>query len=293
MVEQGTSGKCPEIAPPVNHLPLSVVVLAKNEEENLPRCLSALSFTNDVLVIDDFSNDQTSLVAEQCGARVLKHRFTSFADQRNWGQENGGVKYNWVLHLDADEVVTSALVKEISSKLSECTTDSAGFYLCFKTMFMEKWVRRSATFPVWILRLVNRHRVRFLARGHGEAYEYHGSLGYVREPFLHYNFSKGLTHWFDKHNRYSMIEARSCVQEFGRNGIKWRELFAGDPVRRRKELKRLSFRFPFRPWLKFLYMYVLRMGFLDGFPGLTYCTLQAIYEYMICLKIKEIRRGSV
>ncbi len=268
----------------------SVVVLARNEAANLPRCLAALAaISSDVTVVDDYSTDETWVAAERSGARVCKHRFESFAHQRNWAMDNGGLQDGWVLYLDADEVVTPELADEIRIATASASTDVAGFLLSYKTMLNGRWLKHSSTYPVWILRLVRRGRVRYIERGHGEGYEADGQVLRLQQPFLHYNFSKGLTDWLDRHNRYSSQEARACLDAREAGGVDWRGLVSLDGHRRRRALKELSFRLPFRPWLKFAYMYILRMGFLDGMPGLTYCSLQAIYEYMICLKVRELK----
>ena len=94
---------------------VSAVIIARNEADNLPLCLSALNFFDDILVVDDFSEDNTADIATRSGARVLSHAMKDFADQRNWAMENGKLKYDWVMHLDADEVLTPELINEISS----------------------------------------------------------------------------------------------------------------------------------------------------------------------------------
>jgi len=268
-----------------------VVILTRDEQVNVPRCVQAVRrIGSDILVIDDFSSDGTPAVAEERGARVLKHKFESFAAQRNWAMENGRLQNEWVLHMDADEVLTPELAAEIRSAIASASRDVAGFLLSYKTMLDGRWLKHSSTFPVWILRLVRRGRVRYIERGHGEGYEADGEIRRLKEPFLHYNFSKGIGEWLDKHNRYSSAEAHASLAELRNGCVDWKGLLSTDSVRRRRALKGLSLRLPLRPWVKFVYMYFFRMGFLDGMPGLTYCTLQAIYEHMICLKVKELKR---
>ncbi len=266
---------------------VTVIVLAKNEAANLPRCLSALGFASDVVVVDDYSDDETAVVSERFGARVCSHRFANFADQRNWAMDKANIRTEWVLHLDADEVVTPQLEADILEAIDGARPEQAGYYLCFKTIFQGQWLRFSSTYPVWILRLVKKGKVRYVPRGHGEGFEADGELSQLSTPFLHYNFSKGLTEWFAKHNRYSDREAEAILNSDDRVSI--RELLTSDPVRRRKAMKRLSWRLPLRPWIKFFYTYFGRLGILDRRAGLTYCTLQAFYEYMICVKVRELR----
>ncbi len=269
-------------------VPLTVVVLAKNEAQNLPRCLSSLEFAADMVVIDDYSDDGTVDVAKRHGARVYQNRFQSFADQRNWAMREAQIKTEWTLHLDADEVITPELASSIRQAVLGSSPETAGYFLCFKTIFHGQWLRFSSTFPVWILRLVRKSRVRYIPKGHGEGFEADGQLLRLNEPFLHFNFSKGLEEWFAKHNRYSSREAETIMNR--ESSIDTRSLFGADPVRRRRALKQLSWKLPLRPWLKFFYMYIVRLGLLDRRPGLTYCVLQSIYEYMICVKVRELRR---
>lgn len=140
------------------------------------------------------------------------------------------------------------------------------------------------------MRLMKLGEIRFIQKGHGqrEADAKRG-VGTLREPYLHYNFSKGLDDWREKHDRYSTKEAVESVQRQNQP-IRWRDLGRGDPVARRRALKQLSMRLPCRPMLRFFYMYVLRLGFLDGRPGLVYCRLLASYETMIVTKMRTMER---
>ena len=267
---------------------VSAVVIARNEADNLPGCLNSLNFSDDVLVVDDCSEDSTADIAMRSGARVVSHAMKNFADQRNWAMENGELKYDWVMHLDADEVLPSELINEMADRVKTADGDLAGFFLARKTMLGNRWLRYSATYPAWVLRLVHKNRVKFVQVGHGEKLgSAKGRMEYLKNPFLHYNFSKGWTDWFDRHNRYSSSEAKNLIQQTSELGFF--SLFSSDPDIRRRALRVVSYRLPFRPWLRFFYVYFLRLGFLDGKPGLTYTVLQAIYEYMICLKVKEMK----
>lgn len=268
---------------------VSVILIVKNEEANLPRCLASVAFSDDILVVDDQSEDDTVQTAEAAGARVLAHTMESFAAQRNWAMANACPRHDWVLHLDADEVVPGDLAEEIADRTREADEDTAGFYMARKTMLGERWLRFSATYPAYVPRLVRRGRVSYAADGHGEKLaEVEGRFEYLDHPCLHFNFSKGWADWLDRHNRYSTAEAAKLVDE-GR-AVDWRGLVSGDAARRRRAMRTLSYRLPFRPWLRFFYVFVLCRGFLDGRYGLTSSALQAVYEYMICLKVRELRQ---
>ncbi len=148
--------------------PISVVVIAKNEEANIRRCVEALTWCEDVVVIDDQSVDDTARLAADGGARVLTHGFESFARQRNWALDHAALRHDWALMLDADEVVTAELQGEIERVVPAAETNLVGFRMCRKTMLMGKWLKYSDGFPVWIVRLVRVGRFRFEDSGHGE-----------------------------------------------------------------------------------------------------------------------------
>jgi glycosyltransferase involved in cell wall biosynthesis len=268
----------------------STLILANNEAENLPRCLGALAGCDDIVVVDDYSTDTTREVAERLGARVVQRRFDTFAGQRNWALDTVPFEHEWVLHLDADEVVTPALLAEIERTIEH--TPYLAFRIPSKMMFLGRWLRHAATYPAYQVRLGRNPGLRFVQVGHGQREDLEPArIGTLREPYLHHAFSKGLEKWFAKHNRYSTQEAEEAIRHL-REGRPdwWGPVALGDPVRRRRALKELSFRLPCRPSLRFLYMYVLRRGFLDGVPGLLYCRMLAAYERMIVWKMREIRR---
>lgn len=291
---------------------ISVLLLTLNEEANLPACLAALAWCDDVVVLDSFSQDDTVAVADRLGARVYQRAFDDFAGQRNYALDQIPFRHEWVLHLDADEIVTPALHAEMLAAIAAGRFDA--WRIPSKMMFFGQWLRHSGLYPSYQVRLGHRERCRFKQVGHGQREDLAPErVGTLTEPYLHYSFSKGLTDWVEKHNRYASAEAREALRLLEAGGgvegdgvagdgrwrraarrrlgawvnLDWRGLWAGEPTRRRA-LKALSVRLPFRPLLRFLYMYIVRRGFLDGRAGLTYCRLLAIYEYLIVLKTREL-----
>lgn len=267
---------------------ISILILTLNEEANLPACLASVAWSDDVVVLDSFSQDATVAIAEHLGARVYQRAFDNFAGQRNYALEHIDFKHNWILHLDADEIVTPELQAEMRQAIASDRYEA--YRIPSKMMFLGRWLRHAGLYPSYQVRLGHRQRFRFQQVGHGQreaiAPDRIGTLG---NPYLHYSFSKGLTDWFDKHNRYATDEARETLQLLaGTRGIDWAGLGSRDRTRHRRALKELSCRLPCRPLLRFLYMYVLRRGFLDGRAGLTYCCLLSLYEYLIVLKTREL-----
>jgi glycosyltransferase involved in cell wall biosynthesis len=268
-------------------MPISVLVLTFNEEVNIRRCLKSVAWADDVVVLDSGSTDRTVAIAESMGARVLQRSFDDFAGQRNWGLENAGFRHDWVLHLDADEVVPPEMHDEILGVIRD--NRFAGYRVSLKLMFQDRWIRRASMFPAYQVRLGRRDRLRFKMEGHGQRENLPpGEIGTLETSLLHYSFEKGLTDWFEKHNRYSSAEAAENVRRRSQGGGNFRALFSLDRGTRFRAMKQLASRLPFRPLLRFLYMAFIRRGLLDGIPGLHYCMLVVIYEYMIVLKEKEI-----
>lgn len=269
---------------------ISVFVRTLNEEANLPRCLAALSWSSDIVVVDSGSTDRTLTIAEEMGARVVLRRMEHEADHLNWISDNVELRFPWVYYCDADEIVTPELRDELLRVTADPTRLEVAYRVRFKTMFLGKWVRYSSLYPTWVLRLFRRGFVRWQREVHTSC-QVNGIEGRLREHFLHYSFGKGLNAWFDKHNAYSWREAREA-QRSAHEPFRAGALLSADAVERRRALKDLSFRLPFRPALRFLYMYLLRLGFLDGVAGFRYSQLLAIYEAMIDLKLHELRSQS-
>ena len=157
-----------------------------------------------------------------------------------------------------------------------------------KDIFMNRWLKRSTGYPTWAGRLVKLGEVS-VKRDINEEYWTNGKKGYLKSHFIHHPFNKGIAFWFERHNRYSSMEVEALIKEL-RGKPKLLNLFSTDPTIRRKSLKQIAYRLPLRPLLVFCYLYFMRLGFLDGIPGLTYCRLRSMYEYMINLKVKELQR---
>lgn len=189
--------------------------------------------------------------------------------------------------IDADERVPAEARPEIERVIANGNGTTL-YRVRRKDMFSDRWLKHGSGYPTWFGRLFRVGAVR-VEREVNEEYHTDGQVGYLENHLIHYPFNKGVAFWLERHNWYSTMEAKALVAETQEKlGIKG--LFSSDPTRRRKALKRIAYRLPCRPLLVFCYLYFFRLGFLDGLPGLTYCRLRAIYEYMIDLKVKELRR---
>lgn len=265
---------------------ISILILTLNEESNIKACLDSVSWSDDVVVLDSGSVDATAGIAREAGARVVTRPFDNWAAHQNWALANIDFHHQWVFYLDADERMTPALAAEIRKIAADSAETRRGFYCGRLNYFMGRLISRCYP-PVPILRFFQPGHIRY-ERLVNPVATLDGPAGTLSERFLHYNFSKGLTEWFHKHNKYALSEAIEAIKVLEHQGTS-PSLLSGDPALRRVAVKNAALRVPFRPILKFIYLYFWRRGVLDGSPGLTYCMLQSIYEYLIDLKIREIR----
>ncbi len=267
---------------------ISVLILTLNEEINLPGCLESVKWCDDIVIYDSHSTDRTVEIAREAGARVFQRSFDNYANQRNAALTQVEYRHPWLLMLDADEHATPAVEQEIRKIVDSGEESITLYHIRRKDMFFGKWLRRSSGYPTWFGRFFRVGKVR-VEREINEEYHTDGKVGHLQEHLIHYPFNKGVAFWFERHNRYSSIEASSLLQEV-RVPLELRKLFSSDPIIRRRILKQIAYRMPGRPFLVFCYLYLFRLGILDGRAGLTYCILRSIYEYMIDIKLKELRR---
>ncbi len=268
---------------------LSTIILTKNEEQDLPRCLQALAWCDDTHVVDSGSTDRTCEFVLQLGARLYHRPFDSFAGQRNWALDHCELRHAWVLFLDADEEAVPAFAAAVAAAVRAAPDDVAGFYCCWKMMLGGRWLKHSDSFPKWQLRLLRRGRVNFIDVGHGQKENnVKGRLDYIKEPYLHHAFSKGWRHWLERHNQYSDLEAADRAA----HKVEWRAFFSRHASERNKSLKRAASSVPGWPLLRFFHAYVVKRGFLDGRPGFDYSVLLGYYEFLIHLKMRELKHSG-
>ncbi len=270
--------------------PVSVLICTKNEERNLGDCLKSVAWADDCTVFDSYSDDQTVKIAQAEGARVVQRQFDNFSAHKNWALDHLDFKYDWILIVDADERVTPELAREIAALVSG-SPEHHGYYLARKNFFAGTWIRHGGWYPDWNLRLLRRGRGRYEPRLVHEHILLEGPPGFLENPLIHYDY-KGIERYFDRHNVYSSLEAVEAHRTLtapGRPQGLPAALRAPGPERRRF-LKNLAYRYlPARALMKFLWMYLIKLGFLDGRMGFRYCLLHTFYDYQISLKLEELR----
>jgi len=265
----------------------SILILTKNEEANIAACLESVAWCDDVVVLDSHSTDRTREIAGARGARVFERAFDDFGAQRNHGLDHGNFKHAWVFHLDADERFNDALRAECEEAIR--ADRHSAYFVANRIIFLGRWIKHSSQYPYYQVRLVKVGEARFAKSGHGQREEApQRGAGYLRTPYDHLNFSKGIADWVERHNRYSSEEAAEAAA-LCEGPVPLGDIVSGDPLARKRALKRLHARLPARWLWKFVYLYVLKGGFLDGYPGFAYCTLNAFYDFLITVKIAEER----
>jgi glycosyltransferase involved in cell wall biosynthesis len=265
---------------------ISIIILTKNEEIDLPICLDSVNWSDDVHVLDSGSTDKTLEIVEKYEVKLWTNPFVSFGKQRNFALDFISIKYEWILFLDADEVVSDAFRKALFKAVNNADNSIAGYYCCWKMILEGKWLKQCDNFPKWQFRLMRKNRARFTDFGHGQKEEHvEGAIGYIKEPYLHYGFSKGWTHWLERHNRYSSQEAIARL----RNRPPFMHVFARHASTRNPALKSWLSSLPGWPILRFFQAYLLNFGFLEGAQGFVYCVNIAYYEFLIQIKMREVK----
>ncbi len=282
-------------------IPISVLIPAKNEEANLAACLETLQRADEVFVVDSQSSDRSVEIAKSYDATVVQFHFNGrWPKKKNWSLENLPFRNEWVLIVDCDERIPPELWDEIALVIQN--PDYDGYYLNRKVFFLGKWIRYGGKYPDWNLRLFKHKQGRYenlnteeiRNTGDNEVHEHvilEGSVGYLKNDMLHIDF-RDIYHWLERHNRYSNWEARvylNLLNGKDDSGTIGANLF-GDAVQRKRFLKKLWVRLPFKPTLRFILFYIIRLGFLDGKAGYIYGRLLSQYEYQIGVKLYELRK---
>jgi len=242
---------------------ISVVILTKNEEKNIKDCFKSVKWCDEIVVIDDYSEDKTVEIAKNLGATVFERRLEGdFSAQRNFGLERA--KGEWVLFVDADERVTPKLRAEIS-RLYLSETDKNGFYFKRKDWFGNKWLKHGETARVRLLRLARKGTGKWKRKVH-ETWEIEGQTGELRKPILHYSYSD-FSQFLKKINAYSSLHAQALQEE---------------------SVKPNPVRIIINPLGKFIQNYLFRLGFLDGTPGFMMAMMMSFHSFLAQAKLYQL-----
>jgi glycosyltransferase involved in cell wall biosynthesis len=282
-------------------LPVTVIVAARNEARNLPRCLESLRGVGEVYVIDSQSSDSTVEIAQSFGAHIVQFHYQGgWPKKRQWAMGSLPLAYDWIFLVDADEALTPELSAEIEQAIRNPRYD--GYHISLRVYFLGRELRHSGA-SFYKLSLFRRGKGRFECRlreqddsmADMEIHEHivlenQGRAGRLNHPLLHHNV-ESLSHYIRKHDEYSNWEARVWLAG-QTNAMELAPSLFGSQAQRRRWLRKRFFSIPGSPVLFFLYKYVLCLGFLDGIPGLIYCGLQGVQFFHIKAKIYELKRQN-
>jgi glycosyltransferase involved in cell wall biosynthesis len=280
---------------------VAVIILTYNESLHLARALRHITtFARQIFVVDSYSTDDTLDIARSFGAQVLEHPFQNQARQFQWALDNAPITAQWVMRLDADEIIEPDLAAEINACLPSLPPDVAGIYLNRKTIFQGRFIRHGGRYPMLLLRIWRRGKARIEDRWMDEhIYLLEGRSVTFSGGFADYNLND-LDYFTEKHNKYASREALEVVNK----RLKlWQlgsvESAGGESRTRQPGLKRwmkekIYNRIPFQisAFAYFLHRYFVRLGFLDGTEGLVYHVLQGFwYRFLVGAKVRELNKA--
>jgi glycosyltransferase involved in cell wall biosynthesis len=273
---------------------LTVVILTKNEEKNIEKCINSFrGIAKRFVVVDSFSTDSTKDICLKLGVDFYENKFIDYATQFNWALKNTNITTKWTMRMDADEELTPELAKEIEEKLPKLESDITGVILKRRVYFMGKWIKHGGVYPQLLLRIFR--------TGYGECeqkvMDEHIILKEGRTVTFKYdlidNNTKRLEWWINKHNWYSnreVIDYFNLKEQIANEKVIKGNLFGGQAEMKRWLKNNIYLKAPLfrRAHWYFLYRYFFRLGFLDGKEGLIYHFLQGYwYRFLVDAKIYE------
>jgi len=300
VIETKTEAEVSTVRRRASALPVSVIIPARNEAHNLPRCLESLKDAGEVYLIDSQSADETVRIAESYGVNVVQFHYRGgWPKKRQWAMDTLPLAYDWILLLDADEVLTPELSAEIQAAIRDPHFD--GCYIKLEMYFLGRRLRHCGA-SFWKLSLFRKGRGCYECRlqdqnasmADMEVHEHvmvSGPTRRLRHPLIHHNV-ESLDRYVQKHNEYSNWEARVWLDGVV-DEAQLQPSLSGTQAQRRRWLRRHFLELPGSPILFFLYKYFARLGFLDGVPGLIYCVFQGIQFFNIKAKIYELRSSRM
>ncbi len=275
-------------------LNLTVVILTFNEERHIQRCLESLSgLAGRVVVVDSQSTDQTREIALKLGADVYRNPWINYAKQFNWALDNSDITTDWVMRLDADEIVTPKLAEQLRQQLSSTPNTTAGITINRQIHFMGKWIKHGAIYPIRQLRIWRNKQGRCENRWMDEHILVEGTIEHINADIADINLNN-ITWWINKHNHYATREAIDLLMGEINHAVDNKTTAMSVSARFKRWIKHSVYAhlpLGMRALLYFLYRYIFRFGFLDGWPGLVFHVLQGFwYRFLVDVKVYELRK---
>lgn len=271
---------------------ITVLVLTFNEEANLLFALGSCQFVDQIFVLDSGSTDRTRAIAEEYGAHFQYHRWAGYARQKNWALDNLPITGEWVFILDADEAITPELREElISISTGRTQTDKVGYFVNRYFVWNGQKIRHCGYYPSWNLRYFMHGKAHYEEREVHEHMIIDGPVGYLKGEMRHED-RRGREYIWKKHLRYAELEAREMIKVVkNKTGAGLKPSFFGNSLERRRAIKESIWpHLPAKWLLRFLYMYFLKFGFMDGSAGLDMCIFISRYEREISKKYSQLKK---
>jgi glycosyltransferase involved in cell wall biosynthesis len=272
---------------------ISILILTKNVEHELRGCLHSVRWSDDIHVFDSYSTDNSAEVARFMGATVTQRQFDNWSTHLNWGLTNISFRHSWVLCLYANERVSPSLAESMLHVVS-LDHDKVAFDVRRRDFFMNKWLKHGGASPIARSRLFKLGKVRF----DGESYPFcirDGLAGTLSEYLDHFPFGRGIEDWIARDREDIEFKAEQLDWERKNLGtpniLKW--FFAKTPSERRAHERATLYRIGAAPFLRFVYVYVIRAGILDGRPGLHYAIFKAYRDYILITRSKELAKQAL
>ncbi|KPK77885.1 MAG: hypothetical protein AMJ89_01635 [candidate division Zixibacteria bacterium SM23_73] len=245
---------------------ISTIVITRNEEKNIRRCLSSIDWVDEIVVVDSGSRDDTKKIASEFTKRIFDIKWEGFGKTKSFAKDKAS--HQWILSVDADEVVTQDLKDEIQ-KITKSEDSLDGYYIPRKSNFLGKWIKHGGWYPDYVLRLFKKDNAKFNHSMVHEKVEVNGEIGYLKNALLHYT-DPTFDHYLEKLNRYTSLGAE--------------ELY-------RKGKRTKLFDIILRPWAVFFKMYFVKKGFLDGVSGFILAVSSGFHVFSKYVKLWHL--GSV
>jgi len=272
---------------------LTAIIPTFNEEDNIRHVVESVLWADKVYIVDSFSTDKTAELAKSYAPKVevVQHEWEGYARQKNWALDNLDIKTEWILILDADEIVPEKLKQEIEEVISQ-KNDCSGFWIRRRYIFLGKTLRFCVGRGTAVLRLFRKGRGRYEDRAVHERLIVDGKVGWLKEPIVHHD-RKLLFFYLSRHNKFSDLESKERYERWYDKSVKtdkFNERLFGTNIERNRWIKNRIWKYlPFKALIRFMHIYFFKLGFLDGKVGFTFCVHKAVQEFYTNLKIRELK----
>ena len=272
---------------------ITAIIMTNNEEKHIERCLLSIKdFIKKIVIVDSYSTDNTLSIAKKYNIKVLQHKWVNYAKQFNWGVENANIETEWVFRMDPDEIISETFAKKIDGYLSNLSSKITGVSIIRRLIFLGKEINFGGDFPQKTIRIWRNGKGKCEDTWMDEHIMVDGDIEYTNLDIIDKNLNN-ISWWTTKHNKYATTEMIEFFLQKERKG-KYTNLKLSKRTKIKKDLKfKIYYNFPYglRAFLFFIYKYIFRLGFLNGWQGFVFHFLQGFwYRFLVDIKIIELKK---